>query len=122
MSHHNYYVYILTNPGKTVLYVGLTNSLERRLEEHLYNFDKEAKGFAAKYHCYNLIYYEWYLYVNEAIAREKEIKGWSRAKKEILISTLNPEWRFLNSAVELEKGNLPQWNVGDEYWRPGKLH
>ncbi len=60
-SNHNYYVYILTNPGKTVLYIGVTNSLDRRLEEHLNDFNTERKGFAAKYHCYHLIYYEWYL-------------------------------------------------------------
>lgn len=106
---HNYYVYILTNPKKTVLYTGVTNNLERRLQEHLEDNLGPRKTFAGKYFCYYLIYYEYYTYIVRAIAREKQIKGWTRKKKEALIKNFNPEWRFLNDPAEIEKGNLPQW-------------
>jgi putative endonuclease len=118
VKHHNYHLYITTNPRKTVLYVGVTNDLERRLQEHLDDNMNDRKSFAGKYFCYNLVYYEWYHDVREAIRREKEIKGWTRAKKEKLIATFNPAWRFLNDPAEIEKGNLPTWYAGDEYWRP----
>ena len=118
MRHHNYYLYILTNPGKTVIYTGVTNDLDRRLAEHLHDNMNDRKTFAGKYFCYYLIYYEWYFSIEEAIAREKEIKGWKREKKEKLISTFNPDWRFLNDPVEIEKGNLPTWTTDDVYWRP----
>ena len=55
--------------------------------------------FAGKYFCYNLIYYENFQYINEAIRREKEIKGWSRKKKIELIKTMNPDWTFLNPTI-----------------------
>lgn len=116
MKHHNYYVYITTNPEKTVLYVGVTNDLDRRMEEHLEDNNGERKTFAGKYFCYYLIYYEYYAHIEWAIAREKQIKGMSRAKKEALIARFNPQWRFLNSATEMEKGDLPTWIVGEEPW------
>lgn len=98
MASHNYFVYITTNPKKTVLYTGMTNDLERRLEEHGANAGNPIT-FAGKYHCNNLVYYERFTYVEHAIAREKEIKKWSRRKKEALISAFNPKWRFLNNDV-----------------------
>ncbi len=116
MKHHNYYVYITTNPEKTVLYVGVTNDLDRRMEEHLEDNNGAQSTFAGKYFCYNLIYYEYYSHIQWAIAREKQIKRMSRAKKEMLIARFNPHWRFLNSAVEIEKGDLPVWIVGEEPW------
>ena len=119
MKHHNYYLYITTNPKKTVLYTGVTNDLDRRLLEHLNDNLNERKTFAGKYFCYNLIYYEWYDHIESAIEREKEVKGWIRAKKEKLIATFNPQWRFLNDPAEIEKGDLPVWYTDDEYWRPG---
>lgn len=97
-KQHLYYVYILTNHEKTVLYVGMSNNLELRLAEHYFNKGK-PKTFAGKFYCYNLIYYEEFQYVNDAIAREKELKGWSRKKKEELIKGMNPEWTFLNKTV-----------------------
>ena len=118
MKQHSYFLYITTNPKKTVLYVGVTNDLERRLKEHLDDHLGERKSFAGKYFCYNLVYYEWYQYIQAAIGREKEIKGWLRAKKEKLIATFNPDWRFLNDPVEIAKGDLPVWHFGDDYWRP----
>jgi putative endonuclease len=88
-----YYVYITTNPGKTVLYVGITNDLSRRIFEHSENKGK-PETFAGKYYCYKLLYYETYPDAKIAIAREKEIKNLTRAKKEELISNENPKWAF----------------------------
>jgi putative endonuclease len=119
MKSHNYYLYILTNPKKTVLYVGVTNNPDRRLQEHIDDHMNDRKSFACKYFCYYLIYYEWYKYILAAIGREKEIKGWTRAKKEKLIASFNPDWRFLNDLGEIAKGDLPTWYIGDVYWRPG---
>ena len=80
-----YYIYIVTNPQKEVIYTGLTNDLQARIIEHYQNRGNE-QTFAGKYFCYNLIYYEGFNYINEAIAREKEIKGWRREKKLTLIN------------------------------------
>ncbi|WP_017729812.1 GIY-YIG nuclease family protein [Nafulsella turpanensis] len=92
---HNYYVYITTNPKKTVLYTGMTNNLTARLQQHYANRGKK-ETFAGSYFCYCLLYYERHQYVQHAIEREKEIKGYSRQQKEDLISEFNPEWNFLN--------------------------
>jgi putative endonuclease len=95
---HQYFVYITTNPGKTTLYTGVTNDLAQRITEHY--LDKgNTKTFAGKYYCYLLIYWEQYQYVNDAIASEKEIKGWSRKKKLDLIKTMNPTFNALNSSI-----------------------
>lgn len=94
MKFHNYYIYIITNPRKSVLYTGVTNDLERRVSEHYENRGK-PETFAGKYFCYNLIYWEQFSDINDAIAREKEIKGWKRARKESLINTMNPKWNRL---------------------------
>ena len=97
---HNYYVYILTNKNKTVLYTGITNNLPRRLQEHAANaLPIHPPSFAGKYNAYHLIYYERFAQVESAIAREKEIKGWRRSKKEALINIVNPEWKFLNDEI-----------------------
>ena len=98
MWNYNFYVYILTNPGKTTLYIGVTNDLDRRLYEHWENRDNK-KSFAGKYHCYLLVYYEHFSHINHAIEREKELKKWRREKKEALITSVNPEWKFLNKNV-----------------------
>ena len=94
MSFGNYYVYITTNPGKTVLYIGVTNELNRRLQEHFENRGKKT-NFAGKYYCYKLIHYEHFTDIRQAITREKEIKNMSRLKKEYLIANKNPKWNFL---------------------------
>jgi putative endonuclease len=96
MREHNYYVYILANFQKTVLYVGVTNDLVRRLNEHR----QGVSTFTAKYNCFYLVYWEHYQYINNAIEREKEIKGWRRSKKEALINNFNPEWKFLNEEIQ----------------------
>jgi putative endonuclease len=101
MWNYNFYVYITTNPIKTVLYVGVTNDLSRRLLEHIENKGK-PQTFAGKYYCHNLVYYEHFTHIEYAIEGEKEIKKWSRKKKEALIATLNPQWVFLNEEVNLE--------------------
>ena len=80
-NDRNYYVYIVTNPQKTVLYTGVTNDLVQRLIEHWLERGKPAT-FAGKYYCYNLVYYQYIPYIINAIAREKEIKGWRRQKKD----------------------------------------
>jgi putative endonuclease len=89
-----YYVYITTNPAKQVLYIGVTNDLPRRLGQHYENRGTN-ETFAGRYFCYNLLYYEQFTDIKAAISREKELKGWTRAKKEALIITLNPEREFL---------------------------
>ena len=97
-KQHHYYVYIVTNPERTVLYTGVTNNLSQRLIEHWANRGKPGT-FAGKYFCYNLIYYEYFPYINNAIIREKEIKGWRRQKKMDLIKNMNPDWTFMNPVV-----------------------
>ena len=95
---HNYYIYILTNKNKTVLYTGVTNSLKNRLHFHR-NPLPFSKSFTAKYKCFFLVYYEHFTEIEFAIKREKQIKGKSRAKKESLISNFNPNWDFLNESI-----------------------
>ena len=84
-----------------MLYVGMTNSLTRRLKEHFENRGTK-KSFASKHFCYNLVYFETFKYVNSAIAREKQIKRWSRSKKDNLVNELNPKWRTLNAQFHIE--------------------
>lgn len=107
MKIHSYYVYILTNPANTSLYIGVTNNLQQRLYEHYMNRGDE-RSYAGKYHCYNLLYYEQYKYVDKAIARDKELKGWVRNKKLELIKTENPELKFLNEQV------CTKWPPGED--------
>ena len=89
MKQHNYYVYILSNWNNKVIYVGMTNNLERRLYEHK---NKLIEGFTKKYNLDKLVYFEHTTDVNNAIRREKEIKKWRREKKNNLIESLNPNW------------------------------
>ncbi|CAM3809400.1 GIY-YIG nuclease family protein [Flavobacterium cucumis] len=93
---YNFYVYILTNKAKTVLYTGVTNNLKRRLEEH--NEKLNPKSFTAKYNLNYLIYYEKYGWIQQAIAREKEIKLLRRDLKLELIREFNPNMEFLNKS------------------------
>jgi len=90
-----YSVYITTNPNKTTLYIGVTNNLGARLIEHWTNRGR-FETFAGRYFCINLIYFESFTYILNAISREKELKKWSRKKKETLIQTMNPQWIPLN--------------------------
>ena len=86
----------MTNEYDTALYVGMTNDLARRISEHRAG---EVPGFTANYRCKKLIYYEHRTDVRHAIAREKQLKKWSRSKKVALIKTLNPNW--INLAPEM---------------------
>ena len=89
MPDRTYFIYIMTNQHDQVLYTGVTNDLFRRVSEH-----KEWKGgkFTSRYHLTKLVYYEVFDYINDALEREKQIKGGSRKKKIEMISEMNPEW------------------------------
>ncbi|MBW0177637.1 GIY-YIG nuclease family protein [Sediminibacterium sp.] len=87
------YVYILTNASKTMLYVGVTSNLPQRIWRHKQK--TYHNSYTAKYNIHELIYYEFYTSIEEAIKREKEIKGWKRSKKNALINTKNPKWETL---------------------------
>ena len=109
VSKTEYTVYILTNFNKTVLYTGVTNCIEQRLIEHyLEKDDPLSNAFTAKYKAFYLVYFETYQYINDAIAREKEIKKWRREKKDKLIDTTNPEREFLNKQL---LGEWPPQNM-----------
>ncbi|WP_192822992.1 GIY-YIG nuclease family protein [Rufibacter sp. LB8] len=97
MKQHNYFVYITSNPTKTVFYVGMTNDLDRRLFEHRENRGK-PETFAGKYYCYKLLYYERFTYVQHAIETEKELKLLNREEKVALVKTMNPKMVFLTIA------------------------
>ncbi len=88
-----YYVYILTNWNNKVLYTGVTNNLERRMYEHK---NGVVEGFTKTYKTYKLVYYDATSNVEDAIAREKQIKGWRREKKNALVEGMNPEWKDLS--------------------------
>ena len=92
MKH--YYFYIMTNRSQT-LYKGVTNDLQRRMYEHKHHL---VAGFTSKYQITRLVYFEETSNVYAAIEREKEIKGWLRAKKIALIESMNPDWRDLSEA------------------------
>ena len=90
-----YYMYILTNWDDSVLYIGVTSNLAKRLYEHRNHL---VDGFTKKYNVNKLVYFEETNDVNSAIAREKQLKGWTRKKKNDLISKVNPEWRDLSAS------------------------
>ena len=85
-----YYVYILSNWDDSVIYIGVTNNLPKRLYEHR---NQLADGFTKKYNVHKLVYFEQTTDVNSAISREKQLKGWTRKKKYALIAKRNPEWK-----------------------------
>jgi putative endonuclease len=84
-----YYIYLLTNKRLNVLYTGVTNNLKRRVYEHK---NKLVDGFTKQYNVDRLVYYEISSEIEATIGREKQIKGWSRIKKEALINQMNPQW------------------------------
>jgi len=89
---YNFWIYIVTNEHDSVLHIGMTNDLARRISEHRAG---EIQGFTADYRCRKLIHYEHRTGVQDAIARGKLLKIWSRAKKVALIATLNGRWKDL---------------------------
>ncbi len=94
-----HYVYIMANIART-LYIGVTNDLVRRVFEHRHKF---IPGFTSRYNLTHLVYYEGFDDVRDAIAREKQLKGWLRAKKVALIETMNPGWEDLAKYVVDER-------------------
>lgn len=78
---HTYYVYIITNKHRSTFYIGVTNNLKLRLQQHKDNLETGRKTFASKYNIEFLVYYEKFVWVQETIAREKELKKWRRDKK-----------------------------------------
>jgi putative endonuclease len=101
-----YYVYLLTNWINKVMYVGVTNKLERRIYQHK---QKLVKGFTGKYNVNKLVYFEQSVDVRSAIRREKEIKRWRREKKNKLVMAKNPEWGDLS---EVWQGKIPRIRSG----------
>ena len=99
-GYHTYYIYIITNKYRTTFYTGMTNNLRLRLKQHKENVVTGKKTFASRYNVQFLVYYEKYTWVQETIAREKEIKSWRREKKLDLIRTINPSFSFLDSHFE----------------------
>lgn len=93
----NYYVYMLTNENNSVLYTGFTNNLVRRVYEHKNHID--PKSFTCRYKVEKLVCYEIYSEAELAIAREKQIKGWNRNRKNRLVEEQNPEWRDLYDEI-----------------------
>jgi putative endonuclease len=91
----DYYVYIITNKSKT-LYTGVSNNLTRRVYEHKH---KLVEGFTKKYNIGKLVYFEVFNNVDDAIRREKQIKGWLRKKKITLIESINPQWKDLSDGL-----------------------
>ncbi len=94
MQEKNYFVYIAVNSHNNVMYVGVTNNLERRMYEH-----KEGlvEGFTRRYNIHKLVYFEQTTDINSAISREKEIKKWRREKKNLLIESVNDKWEEIFS-------------------------
>ena len=90
------HVYILTNKNHTVLYVGVTSDLVKRIEQHKMKF---YKGFTSRYNCDHLVFYHTFDDIREAISYEKKLKAGNRANKEKLIKAMNPEWKDLSDSL-----------------------
>lgn len=103
MRHdYKYFVYMLNSNSRRALYTGVTNALTSRVIEHRRAADK--KSFTAQYRAFRLVYYEEFGDVSAAISREKQIKGWTRAKKNALVASMNPQWRDLIAEWEKKFG------------------
>ncbi len=96
MRSHDYWVYILTNKNCSTLYIGVTNDLERRVAEHKLG---EVPGFTQRYQLKRLVWCEHFRDIDEAIAKEKKLKGWLRSKKNALIEKANPRWFDLSDEL-----------------------
>ncbi|SRR5260370_11468780 len=97
---YDFWVYMMTNQSDSVLYIGLTNDLSRRVTKHR---SGEVPGFTSDYRCHKLVYWEHYSDIEETIAREKQLKRWSRGKKITLVETKNPRWMDLFDEIS---GNI----------------
>jgi len=96
ITEHQYFVYIICTRKHKLLYVGVTYDLKRRLLEHI---SGKYDGYSRRYQIQYLLYYEEFKYVDKAIKREKELKGWRKSKKLQLIKTKNPQLSFLNDKI-----------------------
>ena len=113
-----YFIYMMTNKSHTTVYIGVTSSLVRRVSQHR---NGETDAFTKRYNTNRLVYYETYNDVNDAIAREKQLKRWSRTKKEKLISDMNPDWTDLSvSVLGLNEAPAAAWKEGGG-WHDGDL-
>jgi len=99
-GYHTYYIYILTNKHRSTFYIGVTKNLKERLKQHRENTEDNMKSFTSRYNIQFLVYYQKFTWIQEAIAREKELKGWIREKKIELIRGFNPSFEFLNHHFE----------------------
>ena len=90
--YNTYYIYIMSNTNNTTLYIGVTNDIESRVQEHK---SGQIPGFTQKYNFSKLVYYEKYSDIDQAIEREKKLKKWRREKKDWLVRTINPDLRDL---------------------------
>jgi putative endonuclease len=105
-----YYIHMMTNRSRVVLYAGLTNDLARRVWEHQ---NGAVKGFTKAYKLTILVYHEPFSPIRDAIDREKEIKGWRRSKKNALVETLNPKWVDLSPTLFQQlRGPSPPSRLG----------
>ena len=91
-----YWVYIITNVSNSVIYIGITNDIQRRIYEHI---NGKIDGFSSKYRLSKLVYYERFAHPDTAIAREKQLKGWTRQKKVALVESNNPTWEDVFSRI-----------------------
>ncbi len=98
------FVYLMMNKNHTNLYCGVTSNLPQRVWQHQNRFFPRC--FTSRYNCFELMYYEWHDSIELAIAREKQVKDYSREKKETLITAVNPSWRDLSKEVLLDKDPL----------------
>jgi len=106
-----YYVYMMTNKTRTVLYTGMANNLLRRVWQHR---SGEIEGFTARYNCNRLVHYEAFRGVENAIRREKQIKGWRRERKNSLVAEANLSWNDLSvSVLGLEAAPASSWHASD---------
>jgi putative endonuclease len=109
---HDYWVYILTNKHRNTLYIGITNSIQRRLYQHQCG---EVEGFTKRYHLNRLVWLEHFRNVNDAIACEKKLKGWRRSRKIALVEQTNPRWLDLSDDWE------QQPNVYGQPWKTEEM-
>ena len=107
-----YYVYILANHTRTTIYVGVTRELLRRVDEHRRHVYPDS--FTAKYDVVELVYFEAFNHIDDAIGREKQLKSWSRKRKNALVNTRNPDWQDLYPRMLEDESKAGE--VFPEYW------
>jgi putative endonuclease len=112
MRNYDYWVYILTNKRRTTLYIGITNNITRRLNQHR---SGEIEGFTRRYHLNRLVWIEHFRDVRDAIACEKKLKGWRRKRKVALIESANPRWFDVSD----DCGQQPK--LFERPWRPEEM-